>query len=469
MNNHTNIITRFAPSPSGNLHLGGARTALYCYLYAKKNNGKFILRIEDTDKTRSKQEYVENIMDSLKWLGMQWDGQVLYQSQHLEHYQQAIKTLLDTGKAYRCYCSEETLQKQKEQAIQNNQPYRYSGHCREFIGKNLDKPHTIRFKLPDPQEQSVVFFDMIRGKIETPLAALDDFIIARTDGSAVYNLAVVVDDILSDITHIIRGDDHINNTPKQVLLWKALNRKPAKFAHLPLIMGPDKKRLSKRHGALSVLEYQKQGIISEAMNNFLARIGWSAGNQEIFSTDQLLEKFSLKQVGSSQGIYDYNKLLWINQQHLKTMDIMDVVERWKPFLLEAEYSKAVIDSKNLPLIAEGLRKRCSTLKEMAEKGRYFFVEELHIDENLWNQHISNDFQNNIKDYIPYLEELKEFKEKTIEQATNAFLEEHKIPLKEIAQGLRIKLSGEKVTPGLFELMEGIGKEWVIQRLKKEKP
>ena len=312
------IRVRFAPSPTGFLHIGGARTALFNFLFARSQEGTFVLRIEDTDTVRSTQESVDEILKAMEWLGLNWDEGPYYQSERFNLYKEKVQQLLDEGKAYRCYCTSEELDKKREQAMAEGRKPKYDGTCRERMDHPGNTPFVIRFRAPDNGTTS--FNDLIKGTISVNNEELDDVIIQRTDGTPTYNFVVVVDDADMGITHVIRGDDHINNTPRQILLYEALGYQVPCFAHVPMILGSDKTRLSKRHGATSVMAYRDMGYLPEAMVNYLVRLGWSFGDEEIFSLADLIEKFSLSNVGKSAGVFNPEKLLWLNSHYIKRSD-----------------------------------------------------------------------------------------------------------------------------------------------------
>ena len=311
------VRTRFAPSPTGYLHIGGARTALYCWLYARKTQGTFILRIEDTDLERSTPESVQAILDGMQWLGLNYDEGPYYQTKHFARYKEVIQQLIDEGKAYRCYCSKERLEKLREEQTAKKEKPRYDGFCRERTSKG-EGAYVVRFK--NPLEGVVEFDDLIRGKLSFANTELDDLIIARSDGTPTYNFTVVVDDWDMKITHVIRGDDHINNTPRQINILRALGATPPFYAHVPMILGSDGKRLSKRHGAVGVMQYREDGFLPEALLNYLVRLGWSHGDQEIFSISELIDYFAIEDINRAPAAFNREKLLWLNQHYMKTSD-----------------------------------------------------------------------------------------------------------------------------------------------------
>jgi len=369
------VKTRFAPSPTGNLHIGGARTALFNYLFAKHRKGIFVLRIEDTDIERSKDVFVEDILHGLTWLGIEWDEGPYFQKERMDIYRDYAYRLLESGHAYRCYCSPEEVEEKRKIALKEGKKPSYDRTCRERIDRPLKTtPHAIRFKTPLSGEGA--FDDMVRGRIAFDCAELDDLVILRSDNTPTYNFTVVVDDALMGITDIIRGDDHINNTPRQILIYRALGFEVPKFAHVPLIHGKDRTRLSKRHGATSLLEYRKEGFLPEALMNYLARLGWAFGDQEVFSKDELIEKFDLSHVGKSPSIFDMDKLLWLNSHYIKTLPEGLIVERLRPFLEDEGIDIDKDGEKKMPLVVKPLRERARTMAEMAKMAIFFFKEDL---------------------------------------------------------------------------------------------
>ena len=363
------VVTRFAPSPTGDLHLGGARTALFSWLYAQHHQGKSVLRIEDTDRERSTQASVDVILDALSWMGLVYDDPPVYQSQRQAIYQQAVESLLEQGLAYRCDCSQERLAQLRETQMQQGKKPKYDGHCRH---RKVDPslPHVIRFAMP--LTGHIQFHDLIRGDITYDNQELDDFILVRSDGSPTYNFTVVIDDHAMGITHVLRGDDHINNTPKQLHLAAALGYEPIAYGHMPSILGTDGKRLSKRHGAKNVLAYRDQGILPEAMMNYLARLGWSKGDQELFTPDELIQAFDLAGIQKSPAAFDEAKLLWVNAQHLKQKKAEDLLPLLAPFwqgLGVDEAAKAEIDTTGLVAL---MQSRCDTLMRLAEETAWAF-------------------------------------------------------------------------------------------------
>ncbi len=454
------VRTRFAPSPTGYLHIGGARTALFNYLFARHNGGKFVLRIEDTDRERSKEEYTEAILEDMRWLGLEWDEGPFYQSQRFDLYREHAERLLKEGLAYRCYCTPEELEKRREEALKEGRPPKYDGRCRTLTSPPEGSPFALRFRVP---EGSTTLKDVIRGTITFEHEEIEDFVILRSDGTPTYNLCVVVDDALMKITHIIRGDDHINNTPKQILLYKALGYSVPEFAHLPMLLGPDRTRLSKRHGATAVGAYRKMGYLPHALVNYLARLGWSYGDQEIFSKEELIEKFSLEGVGRSPGVFNPEKLLWLNHHYIKTSAPEELIE---PFL--AQLRTLGVDATadpRLTLIIKSLQERAKTLKEMAESSLFYFTETVEFDEKAEKKFLTPDRAELLELIKEGLKELEPFTADNIQALFEQILTERGLRLKDVAQPVRVSLTGRTVSPGIFETIEAMGKELTLKRLE----
>lgn len=458
--NYGIVITRFAPSPTGYLHIGGARTALFNYLFARHHHGKFLLRIEDTDRERSTEESTKGIFEGLKWLGIEWDEEPYYQSRRLAIYNEYLDILIKNKKVYPCFCTEEELEERRKSALAQGKKPKYDGHCRNL--KTLfDKPFVMRFKMP--QTGTIKVSDLIKGEIFFDNSELDDFILMRSDGCPTYNFAVVVDDICMGITHIIRGDDHLNNTPRQIHLYEALGYKPPKFAHVPLILGKDKSRLSKRHGATSVLAYRDMGYLPQAMVNFLVRIGWSYGNQEIFSIKELIEKFSLENVGRSAGVFNENKLIWLNSFYIRNSDNTTLLKLLIPFLEKKGFF--VKEITQLERIISILKERSKTLVEMADAAEIFFREPVNYDQKAIERFWSKETSHILNYLIDQIRLMESFDSNSIESLFFRIQREKNIKLILIAQSVRLALTGKTVSPGIFEVMEILGKDEVIKRLK----
>lgn len=459
------IRVRFAPSPTGYLHIGGARTALFNWLFARRNEGVFVLRIEDTDVVRSTEESVKAIIDALEWLGITLDEGPYFQSKRRDLYLAAVKRLLDSGKAYRCYCTQEELKEIREKAIKEKRIPKYDGRCRSRKQEDNDMPFVIRFAAP--HEGKTEINDLIRGQVSFDNSQLDDLVLLRADGSPTYNLVVVVDDVEMGINYVIRGDDHLANTPKQILLYEALGYEIPKFAHLPMILGQDKARLSKRHCATSVMAYKEMGYIPQALVNYLSRLGWSYGDQEIFSVEELIGNFSLDKVGKSAAVFNPDKLLWLNSHYLKTIDEQKILELILPFLEKMGYESKELDNRERMLkIIRGLKERCKTIKEMSESAYYFFTDEIKYDDNAVKKWITAQSCSLIRELITGIEALNEFNVLNIEKIFSKIIEEKKIKLVQVAQPVRVGLTGNTVSPGIYEVMEILGRERVLKRLNK---
>jgi len=454
------VITRFPPSPTGHLHFGGARTALFNWLFARHNQGKFILRFEDTDRERSKPEYVKSIIEALKWLGLDWDEGPYFQSKRLEIYQKYAQKLFEEGKAYYCECSKEILEKKKKKMLEKGLKPRYDGTCRE---KNLGPGEGRALRIKAPEIGEIVFEDLLRGKIIFPGEEIDDFIIMRSDGTPTYHFAVVIDDISMGVTHVIRGDDHISNTPKQLIIYKALSVEPPEFAHIPMVLGSDGARLSKRHGAKSILEYRDAGFLPKALLNYLARLGWGYGDQEYFTVEELIEKFDLKSINLSPARFDQNKLLAINAYWIKNSDNKYLLEHLKYFLRNYDLNK--FSEEYLLSAIETVKTRSKTLVEMADMIKFYLLEEITYDLDGAKKFLIPEIKPLLKKIAEDLKDLP-LEEKKLEEYFRNLAEESGIKLKNIAQAVRVALTGKTVSPGLFEIIKVLGKERVEKRLKK---
>ena len=455
------IRTRFAPSPTGHLHVGSARTALFNWLFSRHHGGVFILRIEDTDRVRSTEESTRGILEAMEWMGLDWDEGPYFQSQRTELYREYVERLLQRGRAYRCYCDADELEKKRERALAEGRKPKYDGTCRELTTVYPEKPYVIRFK--GPQGGETVVHDLIKGKTVFDNAELDDLILCRRDGTPTYNFVVVVDDIDMKITHIIRGDDHLNNTPKQILLYQALDCEPPQFAHMPLTLGKDRARLSKRHGATSVMAYKEMGYLPQALNNFVVRLGWSYGDQEIFSPEELIEKFSLENVGKSAGVFNIDKLLWLNAHYIKQDSDEHLARLLVPFL-ERKGCK-VDETFNLVRIVKGLKERSKTLEEMADKASFYFKDTIEYEPEAAAQFLTALMVEVFTEMIGYVETTKAIDEKELEAVFKRMQSERNLSLKQLAQGHRIALTGGTASPGIYEVMATLGKERVIKKLR----
>jgi glutamyl-tRNA synthetase len=453
------VVTRFPPSPTGYLHIGGARTALFNWLFSRQRGGKFILRIEDTDRERSSEEATRAIVESMEWLGLDWDGGPYFQSQRYGIYDATIERLLSTAQAYHCHCTPEILdQKRKEASAKGLKP-KYDGQCRK-LGLGPATGSVVRLK--SPLSGITRFNDLVKGPISFDNEELDDLILRRSDGSPTYHLAVVADDINLGITHVIRGDDHVNNTPRQILIYNALGEPLPFYAHLPMILGPDKHRLSKRHGAMSVLAYRDMGYLPHALLNSLARLGWSHGDQEKFSREELIENFSLENVGKAAGVFNLEKLLDLNGWYIRESSDRFLAKELVPFLERLGFENP--GEERLVRVVAMLKVRSKTLVEMAEGARFLFQKDINYDEKGDDKFLKSDVLGLLEVLRGKLEDLPEFTKTGLENTLVPFLEKNGIKLKKIAQPLRVALTGKTASPGIFDVMELLGKDKVFQRL-----
>jgi glutamyl-tRNA synthetase len=433
---------------------------LFNWLYARHSGGQFVLRIEDTDRQRSTAESVQAIFDALEWLGIDWDEGPYYQSRRIDLYQEHIERLIDTDHAYYCTCTPDQIERMREKARAAGTKPRYDGTCREK--KRTPQPGAVvRFKAP-PSGQTVIE-DAVKGKIVFANEELDDFVIQRSDGTPTYNLAVVVDDLTMAITTIIRGDDHVMNSPKQILLYQALGAALPVFAHVPMVLGSDRTRLSKRHGATSVTTYRDAGLLPDALVNFLARLGWSFGDQEFFNRPELIEKFSLDRIGKSAGIFDPVKLQALNADHIQAASPALLGPQLLPFLKTAGWNAA--DDDYLHRIIPTLQPRSKTLLEMADQAHFYYRETIELDEKASKKFLKGNIYEPLKELKSKLEELDDFTEQPLESLFQELLERFQIKLGKIAQPVRVALTGTSVSPGIFEVIEVLGKQRVLQRLE----
>jgi len=454
------VRTRFAPSPTGHLHIGSARTALYSWLYARKNKGVFILRIEDTDIERSTPESVQAILDGMEWLNLGYDEGPFYQTKRFDRYNEVLQQLLAEGKAYRCYCSKERLEKLRAEQTEKKEKPRYDGLCRNRtdIGEGS---FVVRFK--NPADGVVEFDDLIRGKLTFANTELDDLIIARSDGVPTYNFTVVVDDMDMKITHVIRGDDHINNTPRQINILRALNATPPSYSHLSMILGGDGKRLSKRHGAESVMQYRDEGFLPEALLNYLVRLGWSHGDQEIFSIAELVEFFDVKDINRAAAMFNMDKLLWLNQHYMKTNAPERIAKE-----LAWHMEKLGVDIKNGPALIDIIpvqAERTKTLLEMAERSRFFY-EDVAISAEMKSQHFPAELAPALTMVIERLAALPTWSKEAIHDVLATSAEANGLKLGKLAQPIRVALTGGTVSPPIDITLLLIGRERAIKRLNQ---
>ncbi len=458
----SHVRTRFAPSPTGYLHVGGARTALFAWLYARHHNGTFILRIEDTDMERSTEESIQAILDGMNWLELNHDEGPFYQSKRFDRYREVVQQFLQEGHAYRCYCSKDRLEKLREAQMAAGEKPRYDGHCRELNSQDEVTPHVIRFK--NPKTGTVVFTDMIRGPISVENSELDDLIIARTDGVPTYNFTVVVDDFDMKITDVIRGDDHINNTPRQLNMLAAMGATPPRYAHVPMILGSDGKRLSKRHGAVSVMQFSDDGYLPESLLNYLVRLGWSHGDQEIFSREEMIHLFDVNHVNNSPAAFNFEKLDWLNQHYLKTKNPLEIVPLFKAQLTALNID--VNDDATLSAIITLQAERVKTLKEMAEKSRYFFVDEIEYDDASVKKHLTPEIKPLLIAAKNHFEKMTEWTKESLHHAITEIAAEQGVKMGQLAQPLRVAVTGSTVSPSIDSTLQWIGKEKVLARLQR---
>ena len=459
------VKVRFAPSPTGSLHIGGVRTALFNWLYARHNGGKFVLRIEDTDVSRSTDESIQEILNAMKWLGLEWDEGPYRQMERQDLYKEKVEFLLQQGKAYRCYCTPEDLDSRRQEAQKKGLKPKYDGTCRNRADQSEGIPFVIRFKAP--LDGSVTIHDLLRGQIAFDNQEMDDLIIQRTDGTPTYNFVVVVDDANMGVTHVIRGDDHLSNTPRQALLYEALEIYQPKFAHISMILGADKSRLSKRHGASSVIAYRDMGYLPDAVINYLVRLGWSHGDQEIFSKEELIRHFSLENITTSAAVFNPDKLLWINQEYIKNTPPLELASHWEPILVKEgvllEGHGLSLEEIALPI--PSLNQRAQTLVEMAHKAEFYFNTELKFDGKARDKFLTPETGPYLELLISRLANLKEFSESAIETTFKEITEQEGIKLGKLAQPVRIALTGKKESPGIFEVVHLLRKDTTLSRLQ----
>ncbi|MZH05955.1 MAG: glutamate--tRNA ligase [Nitrospinae bacterium] len=458
------VKVRFAPSPTGFLHIGGVRTALFNWLFARNHGGKFVLRIEDTDLSRSTEESIQEILESMRWLGLDWDEGPFRQTERQEIYSQKVEQLLKAGKAYPCFCTPEELDKKRSEAQKAGLKPKYDGTCRDRSDIPEGAPSVIRFKAP--LEGSVVVDDLLRGKVVFDITELDDLIIQRTDGTPTYNFVVVVDDSEMGITHVIRGDDHLSNTPRQCLLYDALDFQRPQFSHISMILGQDKTRLSKRHGATSALAYRDMGYLPDAMINYLARLGWSHGDQEIFSREELIKHFSFDSVNTSAAIFDADKLSWVNEQYIQSTPPEELAKHLEPHLVKTGVLQEGhgLSPQEIAKVVPCLNQRAKTLVEMAEKSAFFFRKEVEFDEKAKNKFLTDESKPLLAKVVAGLTALDEFSAENIETLFKKIVEEEGLKLGKLAQPVRVALTGTTVSPGIYDVVLLLGKEECLKRL-----
>jgi glutamyl-tRNA synthetase len=455
------VRTRFAPSPTGYLHIGGARTALFSWLHARKHGGKFVLRIEDTDIQRSTVESVNAILEGMTWLGMEYDEGPIYQTKRFHRYEEVVQQLLDTGHAYRCNCSKERLEALREQQMARKEKPRYDGHCRDKQ-INSNEPHVVRFR--NPLDGDVLFDDIIRGKVIIHNRELDDLIICRTDGSPTYNLTVVVDDLDMNITHVIRGDDHINNTPRQINILKALRADIPKYGHVPMILGEDGARLSKRHGATSVVQYRDEGFLPEALLNYLVRLGWSHGDQEVFSLDEMIEHFELENVNRAASIFNRDKLLWLNQQYIKKDDPARIAH-----LLSPHMGVLGIDPTKGPDLVEVVaaqQERASTLVEMAQISAFFYKDFDEYEPKAAKAHLRPVAETPLRELKQALAGLESWQAGAIHQVIHDVADTLGLKMGKVGMPLRVAVAGCAASPSIDITLQLLGQDKTLRRIEQ---
>lgn len=453
-------VTRFPPSPTGYLHIGGARTALYSWLHARQKNGKFVLRIEDTDLERSTQESVQAILDGMEWLGLDYDEGPFYQTQRFDRYKEVIGQLLGQNHAYHCECSKERLDEMREQQKAQGLKPKYDGRCRELALTESEQT-VVRFK--NPLEGDVVIADLVKGNIAISNHELDDLVIARPDGVPTYNLTVVVDDMDMAITHVIRGDDHINNTPRQINILNALGAQLPKYAHVPMILGEDGARLSKRHGAVSVMQYRDEGYLPEALLNYLVRLGWSHGDQELFSQEELLALFKVEDVSRSASAFNADKCLWVNQEYIKAMTPEQLLERSRWYFDQAQV--VVPDSEHAVAVIALIQERCKTMLDVVAQSRFFFEPVTDYDAaalKKWVKPVSPDL---IDALVIKLRAIDDWSAELIQQAVQSVVDEHEVGFAKVAQPVRIAITGSTMSPSIDQTLRLLGKDDSLDRLE----
>jgi len=456
------IRTRFAPSPTGYLHIGGARTALFSWLYARKHGGTFILRIEDTDLERSTVESVNAILEGMTWLGMEYDEGPFYQTRRFDRYQEVLRRLLDEGKAYHCYCTKEELDAMRAEQMARKEKPRYDGRCRERRERRPGVQPVVRFRNPD--EGDVVIEDLVRGRVVFDNQELDDLIIARSDGTPTYNFTVVVDDLEMDITHVIRGDDHLNNTPRQMNILSALGASVPKYAHVPMILGADGSRLSKRHGAVSVMQYRDDGYLPEALLNYLVRLGWSHGDQEVFSVDEMIEHFEITDINHSASSFNPDKLIWLNHHYLTHSDPIHVAHHLRWHLGQIEIDPTA--GPDPVAVVEAQRERCKTLMDMARHSAFFYREFAAYDEKAAQRNLTPESSKILEYLLDKLKVLEQWDKETIHGAVVEAAGELSVKLGDVAQPLRVAVTGTAVSPPIDLTLELLGRERTVARIER---
>jgi glutamyl-tRNA synthetase len=457
------VRTRFAPSPTGYLHIGGARTALFSWLYARKHGGQFVLRIEDTDLERSTPESVNAILEGMTWLNLEYDQGPIYQTKRFDRYAVIIQQLLDSGHAYKCYCSKERLEQVRAEQMARKEKPRYDGRCRDGArAPSQDAPYVIRFR--NPQQGEVVVDDLIRGRVVFQNSELDDLVIARPDGSPTYNLTVVVDDSDMDITHVIRGDDHLNNTPRQANILRALGVEPPVYAHVPMILGTDGKRLSKRHGAVSVMQYREEGYLPEALLNYLVRLGWSHGDRELFDVDEMIELFDITDVNKAASVFNPDKLLWLNQQYIMSTEVRHIARH-----LSHHLGLRGIDPAPRPDLHEVVKvqhERARTLVEMAEISEFFYRDFDDYEPQAAKKHLRPVVLEALEKVREGLEKLDSWQPETIYKVVTDIAEAFELKIGKVAQPLRVAVVGRAASPSIDVTLHLVGREACLRRIDR---
>ncbi|MGD9843512.1 MAG: glutamate--tRNA ligase [Steroidobacteraceae bacterium] len=456
------VRTRFAPSPTGMLHIGGVRTALFSWLYARHHNGKFILRVEDTDIERSTEAATQVILDGMQWLGLTADEGPYYQTRRMDRYREVIEQWLREGKAYRCYCTKEELEALRASQMAAKQNPRYDGRWRDRTDVREGVPPVIRFK--NPLEGTVLVDDQIHGRVAFENTQLDDLIIARSDGTPTYNFCVVIDDMDMGVTHVVRGDDHLNNTPRQINMLRALGATPPVYAHLPMILGPDGAKLSKRHGAVSVMQYQDEGYLPEALLNYLVRLGWSHGDQEVFTLEEMTRLFDIKDVNKSASAFNPEKLLWLNQQHIMKAPAAELAIGLRDQL--GRLGVETNDQALLEAVANILRERAKTLKEMAQTGLYFFRDFDSYDEKAAKKNLTAEAKPILAALEAGLAASSDWNAVAIHEVINAVAAQFDVGLGKVAQPLRVAVCGGAVSPPIDATVALVSRAAVVARLKR---
>lgn len=466
------VRVRFAPSPTGSLHIGGARTALFNWLFARHNGGKFILRVDDTDLQRSTEESMKGILEGLRWLGIDWDEGPIYQSQRIEEYRKFANKLLEEGKAYYCFCTKEELEEMRKQAEKEGRPPMYTGKCRnltkEQIEEHLRQGRKPVIRLKVPQQGKTVVHDVIRGDVEFDNSTFDDFIIMKSDNMPTYNFATVVDDYQMGITHVIRAEEHLSNTPKQILIYEALGVEIPQFAHVSMVLAPDRSKLSKRHGATSVQEFRDQGYLPEAIVNYITLLGWMPKDgEEIFDVSKSIKEFTLERVSKNPAVYDVQKLTWINGHYIRNYDLDKLTEAVIPFLKAKNLIREDFDYDYIKKIVSAVREREKTLVDIADAMSYYFTEVNEYEEKGVKKYFTKEKVVDIlKKAVVTLKEIEPFNKFTTEEAYRKLVEELQISSGELFHPTRLAISGRTFGPGLFDIMELLGKERTIERIEK---